>query len=89
MFDVDPRFPEATQLDAAAFVVADGPDVLGTQPQPGARHQRAGHLSAGADDLFLEGHLAGVGREVRDQQQRVGSVQANSDDIEFGHERLL
>ena len=89
VLEIDPRSPQAVELDAAALVVADGADVLGAQPQPGARHQGAGHLPAGADNLFLERDLAGVGREARDRQQRVGGVQADAYDIEFGHAKLL
>jgi hypothetical protein len=67
----------------------DRADVLGAQAQPRARHQGAGHLPAGADDLFLERHLAGIGREVRHDEQRIGGVEAHAHHVEFRHMPLV
>jgi hypothetical protein len=65
VLDIDARLAQALHLDAPALVVPDGANVLGAQTQPRARHQRAGHLPARADHLFLEQHLPGVCRKVR------------------------
>src|ERR1039458_5650370 len=69
--------------DAAAEVVADGADVLGAQAEAGAGDEGAGHLAAGAEVLLLEGDLAGIGREVRDDEQGIGGIQPQSNDVEF------
>ena len=87
MIEVDAGALEAFQLDAAAQVVADGADVLGAQAEAGAGDEGAGHLAAGAEVLFLEGHLAGIGREVRDDEQGIGGIEPQSNDVEFRHPR--
>ena len=72
-----------------AVVISNRADILAAQSQPCARHQGARHLSAGADNLFFKWDLPGVGRKVRNHQQRVGGVQPNAHDIEFRHKRSL
>src|SRR5260370_19683743 len=78
---------EAFDWDAAAEVVADRADVLGAQPEAGAGDEGTGDLAAGAEVFCLEGHLAGVGREVRNDEQGIRGIEAHSNDVEFRHGR--
>ena len=81
--EVDAGALEAFDLDAAAEVVADRADVLGAQAEAGAGYEGAGDLAAGAEVFFFEGHLAGVGREVRNDEQGISGIEAHSNDVEF------
>jgi hypothetical protein len=69
-------------LDAASLVVADRPDVLGPQAEFGASDHRAGDLAARAQYLFRERDFTRVGRELRKEKERVGGVEADTDDVE-------
>ena len=87
---IDARLAQAGQLDAPALVVADGADVLGAQAQPCAGRHGAGHLAAGTDDLLFERHLAGVGGEAGDYEERVGGVQSYAGHVELrGHATIV
>ena len=85
VIEVDAGVLEAFELDAAAEVVADRADVLGAQAEAGAGDEGAGHLAAGREVLFLERHLAGIGRKVRHDEKGIGGVEAHSNDVEFRH----
>ncbi len=62
---IDIRSPQALHLDPAAFIVSEGPDVLGPQSQFAASHHSAGHLTAGTQHFVLKRNLARVCRKVR------------------------
>ena len=83
VIQVDARALEAFHLDAAAKVVAHRADVLGAQSETRAGDESAGHLAAGAEVFFLERHLAGIRREMRNDQQRIGGIQPQSNNVEI------
>ena len=89
MVEIDAGALEAFNLDAAALIVADCADVLGAQSEAGARHHRAGDLAAGAEEFFLKRDFAGVGRKVGNDEHGVGGVEADTDDVEFGHKNIV
>ena len=87
MIEIDAGAAKAIHLYAAAQVVAHGADVLGAQSQAGTGDKGAGHLAAGAEVFFLEWHLAGIRRKMRNNQQGVGRIEPHSNNIEFRHGR--
>ncbi len=76
---------QALHLNTAALIISNGSDVLGAEAEARAGHHRAGHLATGAEDLLMEGHFAGVGRKVGYDEERVGGVEPDTNDIEFRH----
>ena len=87
VIQVQARAGQALPLNAAPLVVADRADITGAQAQAGAAHHGAGHLAAGTEQFRGEWDFAAVGREVRDEDQRVGGIQTDSHDIEPGQGR--
>jgi hypothetical protein len=83
--EVDAGGLQAGPLGIAALIVPDGADILGAQSQAGASHHGAGHLATRADGFPLEGRFAGVRRKSRHDEQRVGSIQAYTHNVEISH----
>ncbi len=84
---IDAAFLKAGELNTAPLVVAERADVLHAESQLRARHQRAGHLAARAQDLALERDFARIRRKVRQQDQSIGGIQADADNVEWGSGR--
>ena len=83
--EVNAAREEAVHLNAAALVVADGADVLGAEPEPRTSDQRAGYLSAWAEDLAFERYFAAISGKMRDDDERIGGVQAYAHHVECRH----
>src|SRR6202022_1030140 len=58
-------------------------DIFHPKPQFGASYEGASHLSPRAEQLMIEGDLTGIGREMREKNKGVGSVLADTDDVEL------
>src|SRR5579862_9050636 len=86
---IQPTSAKAGHLDPATFVVADRADILGPQPELAAGGERGSHLAPGADDFALEGDLSAELRIFRNQQERVGGVEAHTNQIEGGSSHRL
>src|SRR5579864_2828815 len=80
---VDAALAQAFELDAAAFVITHGPDILHPKPQFGASYKGAGYLSPRAQQLALESDFAGVSREVREKNEGVSGVLTHTDNIKL------
>src|SRR6185369_3661489 len=74
---------QAGHLDAAAFVVAHGPDIFRAQAEFAAGHEGAGYLAPRAQDFTLESDLSAQIRVFRYEQKRIGGVETDAHQIEF------
>jgi len=68
---------------APTLVVAHRAMYFAFKPETRAGDDGAGYLSAGTQNLLLEGAFAGIGRKARHNQKRVGGVQADAHHVEF------
>jgi hypothetical protein len=69
-------------MGVLAFVIAHRADVFHTQPQLRRGDQCARHLPTRAQHLAFKWNLAGIGRKMIHQNQRVGGVQAHAHQVE-------
>src|SRR5262245_47906286 len=89
MIEINAGTLQTLELDTPAVVIADRSDVLRPKSQAGAGNHGAGDLSTGTEELLDKGHFARVGRKMRHNQQRIGSVEPDAHHVEFWHEGLL
>jgi hypothetical protein len=75
---VDSGAIQALALHLTPEVVSNCPYVSRAKAQLGARNHGAGHLASGAQGLFAKRDLARVSRILGQQDQGVGSIQANA-----------
>src|ERR1039458_4770184 len=78
----------AGAVDAATLVVPYRSYVFDPETQLRAGHHGASHLPARAQDLTFERHFSRISRKVRQQDQSVGGVQADSNHVEFSHKLI-
>ena len=85
VIDVDACALEAFQLNAAAFIVPHCADVFHFESERRAGHHGACDLPAGTENLIDKWRFAGISGEMRNDHERICSIEPDAEHVELGH----